>query len=83
MDFKKCKGGCGAKINYGDICNDCQLCESSRSAPGSTAEEFHKNCNDCGQFVPKRRWIPKNTPNNERPLCMDCWCLYDTGYESY
>ncbi len=47
MEFKKCKGGCGALINRNGMCTDCQLCKSSRS-PALLAVNY--NLNDALSF---------------------------------
>lgn len=43
------------------------------------AKDYHKKCHDCGKFVPKKEWVPKDHRWKHHALCYDCWSNYDTG----
>lgn len=38
-------------------------------------EKYHHRCMDCGQFVKRDRWQPKD--GTRHPLCWDCHNNYD------
>jgi formylmethanofuran dehydrogenase subunit E len=39
--------------------------------------EYHKKCHDCGQFVPRDRWVKKDDPRKAHALCSPCYSNYD------
>jgi len=47
---------------------------------GLKAEDHHTHCRDCGHFVSKERWVPKDSPRaarGQRPLCAPCFDEYE------
>ncbi len=55
-----------------DICDAC-----IEILNGKKASEHHIKCHDCGQFLPKERWVPKDHPWKAHGLCRECFNLYD------
>lgn len=46
--------------------------------PITTATKlYHNRCHDCGQLLPRIRWVPKNHPTKEHALCRQCESNYD------
>ena len=41
------------------------------------ASEHHIKCHDCGHFLKRRLWVPKNHPWKKHALCRPCFSLYD------
>lgn len=44
------------------------------------ASDHHTSCRDCGRFVPKERWVPKQSTHairGQRPLCAPCFDEYE------
>lgn len=39
-------------------------------------EMYHKRCHDCGKFVKKREWVPKNHAWKKHALCRECFSNY-------
>ena len=40
------------------------------------SSDHHTSCRDCGRFVPKERWVPKQSPHavrGQRPLWATCF----------
>lgn len=45
--------------------------------------DYHTNCNLCGHFTPKEKWIRKASTegkDGKRPLCYPCWNDCDFGH---
>lgn len=40
-------------------------------------EESHVNCHDCGKFVKRSEWVPKNHSWKKAALCGECLSYYD------
>lgn len=38
---------------------------------------YHKQCRDCGQFLPRDRWVRTDDPYKAHGLCRDCGIMYD------
>ncbi len=38
---------------------------------------YHKQCHDCGQFLPRDRWVRTDDPYKAHGLCRDCGIMYD------
>lgn len=47
-----------------------------------TPADFHTRCNDCGKFLKKKRWVPKDHSWKKHALCRECLSGYD-GPEYY
>lgn len=44
------------------------------------AVDHHTRCRDCGHFVPKERWVPRESQHaarGQRPLCAPCFDEYE------
>lgn len=50
-----------------------QIAEISRKS----ATEHHIRCHDCGQFIPRDRWVRKDHPSYAHALCRKCFSNYD------
>lgn len=37
----------------------------------------HMQCNDCGKFLPKRRWVAVDDPYKSHALCLSCLSDYE------
>lgn len=44
---------------------------------GYVPEKFHTKCHDCGKFLKKSKWVPKDHPRKEHALCSECYSNYD------
>jgi hypothetical protein len=40
-------------------------------------EYYHTRCHDCGIFLKKELWVPKDHPWKKHALCRKCHNLYD------
>ena len=40
-------------------------------------EYIRKQCRDCGQFLPRDRWVRTDDPYKAHGLCRDCGGMYD------
>ena len=38
---------------------------------------YHKQCRDCGQFLPRDRWVRTDDKRKAHGLCHDCYSQYD------
>lgn len=51
---------------------------TDRELPEKRPEDHFTHCGDCGQFVPKDRWIRKDNPRGcTHALCLSCLSNYD------
>ena len=60
----KCKDG--SDCGLGGFCHDCP-----------TLIDYHKKCHDCGQFIPKKRWVSFDHSWKKHALCYNCLHDYD------
>lgn len=44
---------------------------------GDQTSHDHKQCRDCGQFLPRDRWVRTDDPYKAHGLCRDCGIMYD------
>lgn len=55
------------------------MADQDTKAPAK--KEYYKSCVDCGKFLPKDWWIPKDSDRalmrGARPLCNNCAADYD------
>jgi len=56
--------------------------KSGTASAGSDSSDLlsadaYTKCNDCGKFVKKREWVPKNHPWKKHALCSECFSNYD------
>ena len=57
---------------------------NSARTPGSTASPevgYHKKCHDCGRFVKRSEWVPKNHSWKAHALCDECLSGYESPYD--
>ena len=54
---------------------------ASSSNDGLCAVDCHTRCNDCGQILPKKLWVPKNHAWKKCALCTECFNKYDSPYD--
>ena len=53
---------------------------SDRSADSIAIERtaaYHKQCHDCGRFLPRERWVRTDDRRKAHGLCHDCYSQYD------
>ena len=51
--------------------------EMKQKKPWGSEIEYHNKCHDCGRFLKKELWVPKDHPRKAHALCRDCFSLYD------
>ena len=49
----------------------------SALAPSYAQSDCHTQCHDCGQFLKKHLWVPKDHRWKKHALCLDCLSNYD------
>jgi len=42
-----------------------------------TSKENHIRCHDCGRFIKKELWVPKDHEWKAHALCKECYSQYD------
>lgn len=49
-----------------------------KSNPDTTKKtEYHKKCHDCGKFIKRYLWVPKDHRWKKHALCDDCLSCYE------
>lgn len=51
--------------------------DNNKSSKISEKSEFYVKCHDCGQFLKKDLWVPKNHRWKKHALCIKCLSDYD------
>ncbi len=63
------------RFNFGDPITKNTILEHKHMSEDKV--DYHIHCHDCGKFVKRSEWVPKNHRWEKHALCGTCLSYYD------